>query len=374
MKNTNLNMKKVLLVVSLMVITCFTLTFKGYPANDDAVPKNIILLIGDGMGVGLVTSAKVVAGNLNLEKLTTVGLLTTHAQDAFLNTSEGSGTALATGVFTKKKYIAISPLKQPVTTVLEHAEKKGKSTGIVVTSTIVDATPACFFAHVDSRHKRSFIADRVAQSGIEVLLGGGLGYFIPRSQPESRRMDERDLISEMEGRYKIVTTAEGFRKVGNVERLLGIFSPAGLPFADKREISLTEMVEKSISILSKNKKGFFLLVEGSAIDWAAHHGNSELMIQEMIDLDNAVGAAFNFAERDGQTLVILTSDHETSGYFPVEGSVKEKTIRIAISATKDHTAAMVPLFAYGPGSHQLSGIHPNTYVGKTLIDYVTRSN
>ena len=339
-------------------------------SEDKNIPKNIILFIGDGIGVGHISAAKIMKGTLNIEQCKTVGLLTTRPIEGFLATSESSTTPLATGVNSKLWYISISPSKEPLKTVLEYAEEKGKSTGIVVTSSVVDATPACFVAHTDSRKKTGVIAESTVNSGVDVLFGGGLKYFLPSQTADSAGEDNKNLIAQLEKRYPVVTTTEGFRKLGTPKGAYGFLAVDNLPGSNEREISLAEMTRKAIEILSTNENGFFLMVESSQIDWGSHRGDSDGIIRETIDLDHAVGAGLEFAKRDGNTLVVVTSDHETGGYCFTDGSTEKHSIRIAICATSGHTGTMVPLFAYGPGSEVLGGIGDHAFVGKIIIGYV----
>jgi alkaline phosphatase len=170
-------------------------------------------------------------------------------------------------------------------------------------------------------------------------------------------------------RTAIRTIAE-FQKLAKPKRLVGLFDPGHLPRADKREITLPAMTAKAIEILAQNKKGFFLMVEGSQIDWGGHDNNSEYIIMEMVDFDNAIGVGLDFAKGNQETLVIVTADHETGGYSLLEGSVAEKKITKTGFTTGSHTGVMVPIFAYGPGSEVFGGINDNTLVGKKLIEYV----
>jgi len=361
---------RIIFRTAILLIFCFFLLFQTESFPDKRIPKNIILFIGDGMGIGHITAAKTTKGTLNLEEFKTMGLLTPHACDAFIVSSMSSTTALATGVQTKKGCLAISPSGKPLKTVLEYAEEKGKSTGLITTASITDATPACFASHGNDRKAESIIAEQITASGVDVLFGGGLSFFIPQSTKGSSRKDEKNLIAELRKRYEVVTTSEGFREIKSPEGVFAFLAMKYMPSADKLEISLTEMTEKAIEILSANKNGFFLMVEGAQIDWAGHRGDSEGIIRETIALDDAVGAALEFAKKNGDTLIIVTADHETGGYTVLDGSVKEKKVKIAVCASTWHTGNMVPVFAYGPGSEAFGGIHKNTIVGKTMIDYI----
>ncbi|MBA4390116.1 MAG: alkaline phosphatase [Syntrophus sp. (in: bacteria)] len=343
-------------------------------AEEAARPKNIILFIGDGMGVSQITAGKIVKGNLNLEQFKILGLLTTHSLKTLGTDSAAAGTALATGSKTYNGSVSVSQNNEPLKTIVEYAKEKQKATGLVVSSSVTDATPAAFVAHVDSRRKEAIIAEQITRSGIDVLFGGGLAYFLPQSTGGSKRNDEMNLITELEKRMKVIRTVEEFQKLGDVDPVAGFFALRDMPKANERLPQLAEMTKKAIDILSKNQKGFFLMVEGSQIDWAAHKHSQDYLISEVIDFDNAVGIGLDFAKKDAQTLVIVTADHETGGFAIHDGSIKEKKITDSRFTGNRHTATMVPLFAYGPGGSAFAGIGDNTIVGKTIIQYLRESD
>ncbi len=338
-------------------------------------PHSIILFIGDGMGVSHVTAARVESGSLNMERLTTGGFLATHAVGSFVTDSAASGTAIATGELTTNGAISVSPSGEPLKTVLEYAEENGMATGLVVTCSITHATPAVFVAHVPDRDDEALIAEHIAASGVDVMFGGGLGHFLPASASGSLRTDERDLLYEMEGGITIVRTEEEFDELlgaerSDEERVAGLFYRAHPPVEYERAPSLARLTAGALNVLAGDEDGFFLMVEGSQIDWAGHENNSDWIIAEMLDFDAAVGIGMDFAERDGRTLVVVTSDHETGGYAVLDGSVAEHRVSRTGFTTGGHSASMVPLLAYGPGSAHLGGIHDNAFLGSALIEYV----
>ena len=339
-------------------------------AEKGPAPKSIILFIGDGMGVSHITAGKIVKGNLNLERFKVTGLLTTHSQSALVPDSAAAGTALATGYKTYNGAISVSQDKRPLKTIVEYAEENGKTTGLVVSCSVTHATPAVFLAHVDSREKWGVIAEHITKSGIDVLFGGGWSYFVPKSADGSMREDDKNLLAELSKRMKVVRSAEEFLKLGDVDSAAGFFSASHPPRANTRKPRLSELTAKAIRILSKNKRGFFLMVEGSQIDWAGHENNQDSIIAETVDFDDAVGVGLDHAESNPHTLVVVTADHETGGFAVHDGSIKDKKLFESAFTCQDHTAAMVPVFAYGPGSTAFSGIGDNTIVGKTIIQYL----
>ncbi|MBD3366845.1 MAG: alkaline phosphatase [Candidatus Eisenbacteria bacterium] len=332
-------------------------------------PKNIILMIGDGMAASHITAARVHAGELNMERLPSGGLQWTFAANTLVTDSAASGTAIATGHKTYNGAISVTEDRRPVTTVLEHAEARGMATGLVATCSITHATPAVFAAHVDDRSMDNAIALQMAEAGVEVLFGGGWAYFTPSTTPGGAREDGRDLIAEMERWTTVVRSAEDFRALGDVESAVGLFARAHPGVASVRDPSLVELTAKALEILSSDPDGFFLMVEGSQIDWAGHENDAAYMIDEMMDFDAAVGAAVDFAEGDGRTLVIVTADHECGGLTVLDGSLEERTFT-AHHACGDHTATAVPILSLGPGSEIFSGIVDNTDIGRGLIEMV----
>ncbi len=362
-------------IAALVVLICLVAiptSVAGAPSAP-AAPKNIILFIGDGMGVAHITAAKTINSRLHLEQFRTTGLLTTHSHNAYITESAAAATALATGVKTSNFLISMSPDGKPLKTIVEVAQEHGKSTGLVTTSRITHATPACFAAHVDHRDKEDTIAEHLADSGVDVLFGGGRDFFLPASNPRSKRSDNKDLIAYLKKTHRIVTTPKQFRRSGTAKRAVGLLSWGHLPAAEKRAVTLAEMTQTAIEILSKNNNGFFLMVEGAQIDWGGHRGNSEMIVREMIDFDLAIGTGLTFAKVDKSTLLIVTADHESGGYALLAGSMPQKTITKTRFATSYHTAEMVPVFAFGPGSSVFGGIHDNSFVGKKMIEFVRTS-
>ena len=359
-------------LVVLIYLVAISTSVAGAPSAPVA-PKNIILFIGDGMGVAHITAAKTINSKLHLEQFRTTGLLTTHSHNAYITESASAATALATGVKTSNYSISMSPDGTPLKTIVEIAQEHGKSTGLVTTSRITHATPACFAAHVEHRDNEDTIAEHLADSSVDVLFGGGLAFFLPASNPKSKRSDNKDLIASLKKTHRIVTRPKQFRRLGTAKRVVGLLSRDHLPPAEKRAVTLAEMTQMAIKILSKNSNGFFLMVEGAQIDWGGHRRNSDMIVRETIDFDLAIGAGLAFAKVDQSTLVIVTADHESGGYALLGGSIAQKKITKTSFATRHHTAEMVPVFAFGPGGSVFGGIHDNTFVGKKMIEFVRTS-
>lgn len=337
-------------------------------------PKNIILMIGDGMGLAQISAGKTFKGQLNLERMKVIGLLTTHACDEYVTDSAAGATAMSTGYKTKNVSIGLDCNGERRETVLEYASKIGKSTGIVVVCAITHATPAAFVAHVPHRNMQIEIAEQIAkEANADIYLGSGWGWFLPKSEG-GRREDGQNLIEVLKKRgYLYISKPEEFYNldINKVNKLVGLFAENHPPYAPDRKPTLSEMVKKAIEFLSRNKDGFFLMVEGSQIDWAGHDNNSEQILKEMADFDDAIGVVLDFAQRDGNTLVIVTADHETGGYALVGGSVNDKKVEGKF-VTKNHTGIMVPVFAFGPGAEAFAGFGDNTLIGKIIFEYLKK--
>lgn len=347
----------------LTLFVCLSLVLAQTPR-----PKNIILMIGDGMGVAQLTAGRTHKGSLELEKFTSGGLSVTHAAgDDYITDSAAGATAYACGIKTNNGMIAVAPDGTRVRTLAELAKEKGKKAGIVAACSITHATPASFLAHVPSRGSQFEIADQIAASDVDVLLGGGWGWFLP-TETGGRRTDGKDLRGVLQSRgFFWCTTPEEFRAadLGRTQKIVGLFANNHVGPAPERNPSLVTMTEAALTVLSRSGNGFFLMVEGSQIDWASHDNKSNETALEVADFDDAIGAVLRFAERDGSTLVVVTADHETGGYAIVGGSRADSTVTGKF-ATTGHTATMVPLFAFGPGSERFSGILENDEVGRRL--------
>jgi alkaline phosphatase len=336
------------------------------------LPTNVILMIGDGMGVGQVTGARIELGDLNMERMPVGGLISTFAENVLVTDSAASGTAYATGHKSYNGAISVAPGGARLKTVLEYAEERGMSTGLVVTCSVTHATPAVFASHVDSRDKQMEIARQMVASGVDVLFGGGSSFFLPKGEDGGARTDGLNLVEKLRERMPVALSADEFRRLPKGRAAAALVTTGHPPRAIMRDPSLSEMTRKALSILSRDEDGFFLMVEGSQIDWAGHDNDSVWLEEEVADFDDVVGLVLDFAELDGRTLVVVTADHETGGYSVLDGSLQHHKVTRPNFATGDHSAAMVPILAFGPGSVTFGGINDNSDVGRMLIDYVSR--
>ncbi len=397
-------------------------------------PKNVILIVGDGMGIAALTAAYYTGGKLSTLEMPVQGLVSTHGADRLVNDSAATATALATGHRAMYRSVGMRPGKTaadpqlPSVSVIEEAERRGLRTGIITTTTLTHATPAAFFAHHEDRKQEADIAkffmdmpERIEGSdGVDVAFAGGAKYFTPK------------MIEELEARGVIVSKDWTGEMVPGFKKVLRLLADGGLPGATERMANkagvpgLFYMIQSALFTLSDdNDRGFFLLVEGGQIDWKLHGlDTSTALIDEILDLDNAVSIALSYAKEHGDTLVIVTADHDhtvsildnhygfESGHCSIakrcggevefeeilargpyeihrgrgfgarelQGEFEAPRILLqyawpvqAASRIKrspgPHSANFVPLFAFGPGADRFTGFHDQPEVGQKLISW-----
>jgi len=352
-------------IVSFVIVSMLVpVLFAGNPKDKkkkSEQPKNIILLIGDGMGTSQVYAGYTAKkGIMNMTGMPVSGFSVTYSADDYITDSGAGGTALSSGVKTNNGSIGVDANGQPVETILEMAEKRGLSTGLISTSSITHATPASFIAHTANRSKYADIALDFLKTDIDVFIGGGYKDF-------ARRTDSLNLIDSLKARGYFIARDLKEVNVKSTTRLAALLANEHMPQMSKgRGNMLPDATEMAISMLDKNDKGFFIMIEGSQIDWGGHANDAAYIVNEMVDFDNAVGKALEFANKDGETLVIVTADHETGGFGIIGGSIATGDVQGAF-LKKDHTATMVPVFAYGPGSEVFTGVQDNTDIFKKCV-------
>jgi alkaline phosphatase len=257
-------------------------------------------------------------------------------------------------VKTKNGMIGVIPDGTAAPSITEIAHRNGMSTGVLSTSTVTHATPASFVAHNPDRGNYEDIALDFLKGTVDVFIGGGEDNF-------RNRADGKDLTVDLKAHgYDVVYTIEDL-KASKSAKIAGLLAKEHMPtILEGRNGALEAMVRKATETLSQDKDGFFLMVEGSMIDWGAHENNIDYTLSEMNDLDKAVGAALEFAKANRETLIVVTADHETGGLTIPAGNLNDGEITVNFS-TKGHTGVMVPIFSYGPGADQFSGINENTF-------------
>lgn len=323
--------------------------------------KNVILMVGDGMGVAQIYAGLTAKRDaLNLERCRHIGFSKTTSADNYITDSAAGATAWSIGKKTLNYAIGVDATGTAQPTLVEIAGQNKKSSGVVATCSVTHATPASFVAHQPSRKLDEAIAADFLKSNVDVFIGGGLKYFAERS-------DNMNLLPALESRgYKIARSQDELWAISE-GKVAALVAAKDLPkMSEGRGDYLTKASLKAIELLNKDKDGFFLMIEGSQIDWGGHNQDSDYIVNEMVDFDNAIGAVLDFADKDGQTLVIVTADHETGGYAITGGDMATGKVEGKFIYGK-HTGVMVPVFAYGPGADLFMGIyHNNTIFDKIL--------
>ena len=315
--------------------------------------KNVILMIGDGMSLMHMYSAWTAnRGKLYLDNCQAVGLSKTYCANRLITDSGAGGTAMATGQKTNYHSVGVDTLGHPLKSLVDLANAKGKSTGIAVTCRLWDATPADFCCHnVDRDKEEEIIADYV-NSPADYVFGGGARLF-------EKRKDGRNIFQELnEKGYK---TPRSWNELDTIRsgKVFAVPYPADTPIPAERGDLLARASLKGIELLDQNKNGFFMMIEGSQLDDYGHFNDLNLLMQETHDFDRTIGAIYKWAAKDGETLVIVTADHETGGLTLVDGNLKEGKIVCKFS-TGGHSGVMVPVYAFGPGFQEFTGIYENT--------------
>jgi len=323
--------------------------------------KNIIFLIGDGMGVAQVFSGVTANhGALNMTQMPFTGFSQTQSADDYVTDSAAGGTALSTGQRTYNGALAVDVDTLPIPTILEISEKHGYATGLVSSSSITHATPASFIAHQPHRDMTEEIAADFLNVDIDVFIGGGRKFF-------AERKDSRNLINELKEKdYQVFYSLEEATNINSGKLAILTAENHNEAYPARGEM-LPEATEKAIQILQNNKKGFFLMVEGSMIDWGGHDNNTAFVVQETLDFDKAVAKALAFASSNKETLVVITADHETGGMALEGGNISKGQVTAGYT-TGGHSAVMVPVFAYGAGAEKFTGVYKNTDVFKKMME------
>lgn len=392
-KGLKRHLRLIQLLALIVLLACSSARFRTYENtklsrdSKQTETHSVVLFIGDGMGVEIISIGKIfseisLGAKLNLVSLAnsgTSGYVTTHSASGPVTDSAASGTAIATGSKTANGMIGMSPDSSVVENIFELAVREGMSVGVVTTTSVTDATPASFLAHVPAREMQPEIAEQIVEGDASVVLGGGFWYFLP---PDSgMRDDGRDLLEIARQRgFDVVFDRNGLLNFHG-DRILGLFSRKSLPFERSRletEIpSLGEMTQVALDVLSKDPDGFILVVEGGRIDHAEHDNSISDAIGEFFAFDDAIGRAMDFQTRDSLVTIVVTADHDCGGpgitgdeygypsYDDLESLVSEQC-PIVQWTSGFHTGSMVPVFASGPGNDLFAGIQDNTDIYRKI--------
>lgn len=305
-----------------------------YSCATSSKPKNIVLLIGDGMGPQQVSLAESFAryskysnyshkslNMVELNKTGALGLSFTSPHGAIVTDSAASATHLATGELVLPEAVSVSVDGKNIKTILELAKAKGKATGVVTDTRVTHATPAAFVSHVTNRKMENEIAEQIIALKPDITFGGGLRHFLPQSNEKSKRKDNRDLIAQAQKNgINVVYNKDDLAQAPVDKPILGLFSKSEMPYVleyknkNISEPTLLEMTQKALDVLSQNPKGFFVMIEGGKIDWAGHANDAGTMLHELLHFDVVIDYVVKWAQKNKDTLVVLTGDHETGSF------------------------------------------------------------
>ncbi len=322
--------------------------------------KNVILMIGDGMGLAQLSAGLLAnKGQLYMGTVQNYGFLLTQSADDFTTDSAAGATAMATGVKTKNRFIGMDDKGNPVESLVVIAHKNNMKTGIITTDDLTGATPSSFYAHQLDRDMSINIVNDFTESDIDLFIGNGKraldslfekGIEAVRKNGFTPIIDQLDHLSDYQNSKPVV-----------------FISNTNAMGKDGNPLLLKNMTSSAIDFLnSENKNGFFLMVESAYIDSGGHHNNIEQVVEEVLSFDKAVGIALEFAQKEGNTLVIITADHETGGMSLPQGNFANGMVQ-AMFHSKDHTGIIVPVMAYGPGAHLFSGMYQNVEIYHKIV-------
>lgn len=355
------------LIISLgiivLILSCQQSKDSIEKSTSKAKPLNIILLIGDGMGLSQVSSAFYYSDSVvNLSRFDEIGLINTSSASHKITDSGAGGTAFAIGEKTYNGAIGLGLDSLPRKNIVEILSEESYATGIVATCQLPHATPASFFAHVKSRYQYEDIARQFVYSDVDYFAGGGYKYF-------TMRTDSINYLDSLK-HYGFTVDTNALKPVPdhspNMKMAYLLEADYMKPMSEGRTDFLPNATQNAITFLDKNPNGFFLMVEGSQIDWQGHNNHAENLIMEVLDFDKAVGVALDYAQSNDHTLVIVLADHETGGFTlsaSKEGNDYDKYNTLEPSfASKGHSSSLIPVFAWGQGAESFGGIYQNNEI------------
>ena len=326
--------------------------------------RNVIIMIGDGMGLEQVSCAWVLNhGKLNLDRFPYTGLSRTWCTNELITDSGAGGTALAIGQKTAYSCVGVAADSTDAASVLVKARQLGKKTGIAVTCHFADATPCDFACHNEYRYNQDDLIADYLDCGVDYISGGGLDWFTVN------RKDGRDIVAEMKTKgYNYATTEEELAAAPLP--VLGLLADDNLPVAAERGNMFRGMTARALDLLSAaGEKGFAMMIEGSCIDDWLHANDIEKAMEELLDFDRTLGDVLQWAAADGHTLVVVTADHATGALTLQDGDLTEGRIGVAFG-NDSHNGIAVPVYAWGPGSDAFTGIRENAQWGELIASFV----
>ena len=319
--------------------------------------NKVIFIIGDGMGLTQISGAmSEYAGQNAFERFKVIGMSKTSSADNYVTDSGAGATVFAIGKKTFNGAISVSADSVPFPTLFEMVKKNNFSTGVVVTSSITHATPACFYAHVSSRRSEDDIANFLLEGNCDIAIGGGTKFITDRK-------DKVNLTSLLQKNgFLVKTDSSNIYEPLNASKQVHTIAYNGMKkMLEGRGNYLKNASLNAIRQLSKNKNGFMLMIEGSQVDWGGHDNDYPYMKTELWDLNETINAVLDYAKEQGDVLVVVTADHETGGLSLHPNKENLKTFKPNYS-TGGHSGVMVPVFAFGPGAENFAGIYENTEI------------
>ena len=334
--------------------------------------KNLIFMIGDGMGLAHVSMMLVEGGGTPtaFNRMQNVALISTCSANNRVTDSAAAGTALATGCKTDNSKLGVTPDGNPAVSMMARAARQQMPSGFVVTCKVQHATPGAFYAHVPHRGRYDLISHQLADAGLDVAFGGGRAEM---TAPDSLGLSAVDKLKRSGCRVIYDwAEAEDIRS----GRVTGLFADDHMPsMLEGRGSYLPQAVRKALEILENNAeergKGFMLMVEGSQIDFESHANNTPGLLAEVRDFGEAVDAALHFADLHPGTLVVVTADHETGGLSLPSGKTDFTASESGIDyryGTTSHTGILVPVYLYGTGAERINGVMTNAELGRKLME------
>ncbi|WP_126244884.1 alkaline phosphatase [Chitinophaga rhizosphaerae] len=332
----------------------------AYRNNDQlSKVKNVILLIGDGMGLAQIYSGYTGNfGKLNLFGMLNIGFSKTSSSDSYITDSAAGGTAMASGKKTKNRSVGVDSTGAPIPSIADLIAPLGMKSALISSGDMTDATPAAFYGHTPERDRSKEIALGLLESPVSILIGAGQEHF------EGMWETLRNKGYTIEYRLSSLDTIRR-------DKYIVLSDSAQLRMAQGRGAFLTKSLKAAINTLERQQKGFFIMEEAAQIDWGGHVNSVPYLTSEMLDFDQAIGEAMRFADSNGETLVIVTADHETGGLTLLDGDISKGYVDGHFS-TNDHTGVMVPVFAYGPHSLDFRGVYENTAIFEKIMQILRR--
>lgn len=361
MQYSNIKFNYLLKCLILVVCTFGINTDISFAQNETTGPKNIIIFIGDGMGLSQISTEILSHKKPTVfESFKHMGFVKTHSHSSLVTDSGAAATAMATGKKTYNNAIGLDKDSIAVTNLMELAQANNYSTGIIVTSPLTHATPAGFYAHSKHRINKGEIAEQLVQKDIDLLIGGGRDDFNNENSTELYLLDtlKNKGYTILSNNENELPNIQGYGPDSKIILFTSDFLPSGA--ITGREYFPQYCKTGPYYLRKKEKEGFLLMVESSQLDISLHSNSALEFKAEIHDTEKAIEALLDFARKDGNTLLLVTADHETSGLAIADGKIGRK-VDLAFT-TNGHTAALVPIFAYGPGAENFKGIYDNTEI------------